>query len=116
MEVSYDLIKRFQFDLEMGRFKKDFKRHKSSILENDGVIKLVGRDDFLLITYILNYLGFEQPLSSIRSYLIADNFPMLILIDRNTKMYKFITSLSEHTALTADGIPSYLEGVKVELQ
>jgi len=114
MEVSYDIVKRFQFDLEMGIFKNDYIR---TDLYNFGVIRVCNRDEFLLVTYILNYIRYDTIFcSDIKHFFLTDNFPLLILMDIDRKRYSFITHLSEYTISLTNGIPSYLQGIKVELK
>jgi len=117
MEVGYDIIKRFQFDLEMGRFNA-----------NDSVrgysrIKFNSKEELLTVTYILNYLFYcnTDRDNSLIDYIVNfdwlydDDCMIYALIDVKTKRYR-VTNNSTIKKDYVESVPEYLKGIEVKLQ
>jgi len=122
MEISYDLIKRFQFDLEVGILKNVNITMKNSSI--DSILRVKNKQELLTITYVLNYIGYEMVTDPSEFLSLVneidghdEDVENVLLIDIPNKKYTTYTRYINTTkSYKNHGIPEYLKGIEVELQ
>jgi len=104
-----EVFKKFEFDLNMQRFKDDFYDY------NDACFILNDKYEAMLLLYILKNVGIDLQTSKhgfyqlMNYYLNSKGSPIVLLVDNSEKTFRALTA---RKGKVYNKIPKYLKDIK----